>query len=340
MIMRKRARIIYNPTAGHETLSHKMMDILYILESAGYETSTFRTTITRNSAKNEATKSALNGNDLIIAAGGDGTVNQVVNGIAPLKKRPALGIIPAGTTNDFARALCLPRNSPIKAAKVIAKHQTFDMDVGKANRRYFINIAGGGLLTQLTYDVPSNLKTIFGYLAYLVKGAEMLPQIKPIKMDLSYDGGHFVGKASMFLLAMTNSIGGLEKIVPHASLDDGKFTLIIVKTSNLIQILNLLTKAVNGKSMNDSEVSFIQTNKLIAKPVNSPMEINLDGEYGGNAPMAFQNLQRHIKVFADLDRMSPKALTGKMTHQVDSRHEKETERKFIKKINHFSLWKK
>ena len=121
MTVRKRARIIYNPTSGRETLRSDLVDILAIYEKAGYETSAFATTPAPNSAKNEATRAAKDGFDLIIAAGGDGTLNEVVNGIAGLEHRPALAIIPAGTTNDYARALRIPRDDPIAAAKLILK---------------------------------------------------------------------------------------------------------------------------------------------------------------------------------------------------------------------------
>ena len=110
MTVRKRARIIYNPTSGRETLRSDLVDILAIYEKAGYETSAFATTPAPNSAKNEATRAAEDGFDLIVAAGGDGTLNEVVNGIAGLEHRPTLAIIPAGTTNDYARALRIPRD--------------------------------------------------------------------------------------------------------------------------------------------------------------------------------------------------------------------------------------
>ena len=84
------------------------------------------------------------------------------------------------------------------------------------NDKYFVNIAAGGLLSELTYAVPSEFKTLFGYLAYLVKGAELLPRVKPINMHLEYDDGVYDGKASMFFLALTNSVGGFEQIVPDA----------------------------------------------------------------------------------------------------------------------------
>ena len=327
--MQKRCRIIYNPTSGREARKNNLVDILNILERAGYETSAYATTPEPNSAKNEAERAAKAGFNLIVAAGGDGTINEVVNGIAPLKHRPKLGIIPAGTTNDYARALKIPREDPIGAAKVIAKGQTIKMDIGEAGKNWFVNIAAGGLLTELTYGVPSQVKSLFGYLAYLVKGAELLPQIKPIKMHLEYDGGTYDGKASMFFLALTNSIGGFEQIVPDASLDDGKFTLIVVKTSNLIEILQLITMVLNGgKHVNDPRILYVKTSKLVAKPVDEKMMINVDGEYGGDAPMTFKNHRQHLEIFANTDEIPDEAITGTEEEETSAREH------FVEGVSH------
>ena len=327
--MQKRCRIIYNPTSGREAMKNNLVDILNILERAGSETSAYATTPEPNSAKNEAERAAKAGFNLIVAAGGDGTINEVVNGIAPLKHRPKLGIIPAGTTNDYARALKIPREDPIGAAKVIAKGQTVKMDIGEAGKNWFVNIAAGGLLTELTYGVPSQVKSLFGYLAYLVKGAELLPQIKPIKMHLEYDGGTYDGKASMFFLALTNSIGGFEQIVPDASLDDGKFTLIVVKTSNLIEILQLITMVLNGgKHVNDPRILYVKTSKLVAKPVDEKMMINVDGEYGGDAPMTFKNHRQHLEIFANTDEIPDEAITGTEEEETSAREH------FVEGVSH------
>lgn len=327
--MQKRCRIIYNPTSGREAMKNNLVDILNILERAGYETSAYATTPEPNSAKNEAERAAKAGFNLIVAAGGDGTINEVVNGIAPLKHRPKLGIIPAGTTNDYARALKIPREDPIGAAKVIAKGQTIKMDIGEAGKNWFVNIAAGGLLTELTYGVPSQVKSLFGYLAYLVKGAELLPQIKPIKMHLEYDGGTYDGKASMFFLALTNSIGGFEQIVPDASLDDGKFTLIVVKTSNLIEILQLITMVLNGgKHVNDPRILYVKTSKLVANPVDEKMMINVDGEYGGDAPMTFKNHRQHLEIFANTDEIPDEAITGTEEEETSAREH------FVEGVSH------
>jgi len=100
----RKARVIYNPTSGKELVKKNLADILSILEECGYEASAFATTPDNDSAKNEAFRVAQLGFDLVVAAGGDGTINEVVNGIAPLDNRPKMAIIPAGTTNDYARA--------------------------------------------------------------------------------------------------------------------------------------------------------------------------------------------------------------------------------------------
>ncbi|MFV0558290.1 MAG: diacylglycerol kinase [Enterococcus sp.] len=309
----KKARVIYNPTSGKELLKRNLADILDVLERAGFEASAFATTAIPNSARDEARRASLAGFDLVVAAGGDGTINEVVNGIAPLEKRPQMAIIPAGTTNDYARALKIPRTNLKEAAEVILKKQTIKMDIGKTPNSYFINIAAGGHLTELTYDVPSELKSLFGYLAYLVKGAELLPRVKPIKMRFEFDEGVYDGDASMFFLGLTNSVGGFEQIAPDAKLDDGNFSLIIVKTANIFEIVHIIAQMLNGgKHINDKRLIYTKTSKLTVEAPNSEkrLMINLDGEYGGDAPMTFENLHNHIEMYADLDAIPADAVVG------------------------------
>ncbi|NQN67400.1 diacylglycerol kinase family lipid kinase [Streptococcus suis] len=324
---RKRARLIYNPTSGQEIMKKNVAEVLDILEGFGYETSAFQTTPERDSAKNEARRVALAGFDLVIAAGGDGTINEVVNGIAPLEKRPKMAIIPTGTTNDYARALKVPRGNPVEAAKMIGKNQTILMDIGLAKNQkngfrqehYFINIAAAGTLTELTYSVPSQLKTMFGYLAYVVKGAELLPQVQFTPVKVTHDGGVFEGSISMIFVALTNSIGGFEQIVPDAKLDDGNFTLLMVKTGNLFEILHLIRQVLDGGKHIDSDlIEYIKTKKLTIEQLNTEnrLLLNLDGEFGGDAPVELYNLQNHIEFFADTDLVSDEAITVDM-EQVD-----------------------
>ncbi|HEL2401760.1 diacylglycerol kinase family lipid kinase [Streptococcus suis] len=338
---RKRARLIYNPTSGQEIMKKNVADVLEILEGFGYETSAFQTTAAKDSAKNEAKRAAEAGFDLVIAAGGDGTINEVVNGIAPLENRPKMAIIPTGTTNDYARALKVPRGNPIEAAKLIGKNQTILMDIGLAKNEkngfyqehYFINIAAAGTLTELTYSVPSQLKTMFGYLAYVVKGAELLPQVQFTPVRVTHDGGVFEGSISMIFVALTNSIGGFEQIVPDAKLDDGNFTLIMVKTGNLFEILQLIGQVLDGgKHIESDLIEYIKTRSLSIENLSSDSRLllNLDGEFGGDAPVELYNLQNHIEFFADTDLVSDEAITLD-TEQVDREN---MAKRFIEESSH------
>lgn len=332
----KKARVIYNPTSGKELVKKNLADILSVLEECGFEASSFATTPAENSAKNEAQRVAKLGFDLIVAAGGDGTINEVVNGIAPLNNRPKMAIIPAGTTNDYARALKIPRDDIVKAANVIKKNQTVKMDIGRAGENYFINIAAGGHLTELTYEVPSELKSIFGYLAYLAKGAELLPRVKPIKMRMTYDEGVYEGDASMFFLGLTNSVGGFEQIAPDAKLDDGKFSLIIIKTANVFEILHLAALMLNGgKHVEDARLIYTKTSYLYAETLEADnrMMINLDGEYGGDAPMAFTNFHQHIEMFANADAIPSNAIMGSVLNEYNEEDEyTAASKEFVKEV--------
>lgn len=300
--MTKRARLIYNPVSGHEQMLSNVAGILNVLEQAGFEASAYQTTPEPLSAQKEATRCALDGFDLIVGAGGDGTISEVVNGVAPLEKRPKLAVIPAGTTNDFARALKIPRDDLVDAAKVVLKGKTRKMDIGLAGDKYFMNIAASGSMTELTYGVPSELKSVLGYTAYLLKGAEMLPKISSHKMRLTYDDGVYEGDLSMFLLGMTNSIGGFEQIMPDAELSDGLFQLIVVKTSNPAEVLCLMGMALKGKHVNDPKIIYTKTKTLKVEPLSKPKDgkaipVNLDGEIGGYLPIEFKNLQQHIEFY-------------------------------------------
>ncbi|WP_046180216.1 diacylglycerol kinase [Domibacillus tundrae] len=300
--MTKRARIIYNPTSGRELFRKHLPEALEKLEKAGYETSAHATT-GEGDATYAARIAAERKFDVVIAAGGDGTLNEVVNGLAGQEHRPKFGVIPMGTTNDFARALHIPRDIQ-GAIDVITAGETIPVDVGRMNDRYFINIAGGGRLTELTYEVPSKLKTMLGQLAYYLKGIEMLPSIKPTDVRIEYDDRVFEGESLLFLIGLTNSVGGFEKLAPDSSVNDGLFTLIILKKTNLAEFIRIVGLALRGDHLNDPHVVYTKARRIHVQS-SHPMLINLDGELGGEIPADFENLYRHIDVFAPIEKLRP-----------------------------------
>lgn len=288
----KKARVIYNPTAGKEAVKKELPYILETLEIAGYETSAHATTSEGDAT--EAAKAAVERRfDLVVAAGGDGTINEVIKGIAEQSYRPKLGIIPAGTTNDFARALQIPRDIK-KAVGIIANGKDMHLDIGKVNDNYFINIAGGGQLTELTYDVPIKLKTMLGQLAYYIKGIEMLPFLKPSHARIEYDDGVIEEDIMLFLISNSNSVGGFEKLAPDAKLNDGYFDLLILKKINLAEFIHIASLALRGAHLNNDNIIYVKSKKVKVNP-SEKMMLNLDGEYGGLLPGEFINLKQHIE---------------------------------------------
>lgn len=301
----KRARVIYNPTSGRESFKKHLPDVLEILEKAGYETSCHATTGAGDATA--AARIAVERRfDLVIAAGGDGTINEVVNGMAEQEYRPKLGVIPVGTTNDFARALHIPRDIAA-AAEIIAKGDTIPVDIGRMDDKYFINIAGGGRLTELTYDVPSKLKTMLGQLAYYLKGIEMLPSLKATQVRIEYDGKLFEGEVMLFLVALTNSVGGFEKLSPNSSINDGMFSLLILKDTNLADFIRIASLAIRGEHINDPNVLYTKANRIKVTS-EEKVQLNLDGEFGGLLPAEFVNLYRHFEVFVPIDKIRPEDL--------------------------------
>lgn len=300
----KKARIIYNPTSGREAFKKHLPEVLEKFEIAGYETSCHATT-SEGDATNAAREAVNRGFDIIVAVGGDGTLNEVVAGVSEFEKRPKIGLIPMGTTNDFARAVRIPRDIN-SAVDIILQGDSIPVDVGLANDRHFINIAGGGRITELTYEVPSKLKTVIGQLAYYLKGIEMLPSIKPTKMRIEYDGEVFDDEAMMFLIGLTNSVGGFEKLAPDSRINDGYFSVFILKKCNIAEFIKLVTLAVRGDHLKDPHLIHVKAKEVkVYSDEDSEIQLNLDGEYGGDSPAVFKNLKRHIELFVPINDIRP-----------------------------------
>src|SRR5699024_1266759 len=182
------------------------------------------------------------------------------------------------------------------ALSIILDEHTIYLDIGRVNDQHFINIAGGGDQTELTYEVPSRMKAIIGQHAYYMKGIEMLPSLKPVNTRIEYDGKVFEGEIMLFLVANTNSVAGFEKLAPNALINDGYFDLLILKKTNLAEFLRIATAALRGTHLEDEQIIYTQAKKIEVTPDNH-MQLNLDGEYGGLFPGVIENLQEHINFF-------------------------------------------
>lgn len=191
----------------------------------------------------------------------------------------------------------IPKNWE-EACDLILRQEARLIDLGKANDRYFINIAGGGQLTELTYEVPSKLKTMMGQLAYYLKGIEKMASLAPQELYIRANGQEMIHDEFMlFLIANTNSVGGFEKLAPGARIDDGLLDVIAVKKCNLAEFIRLVRLTIRGDHLNDKKVIHFRTD---AMEVTSPgyVQLNLDGELGGTLPGNFSILPQHLQIFA------------------------------------------
>nr|WP_256761777.1 diacylglycerol kinase [Cohnella sp. WQ 127256] len=293
-----RARLIYNPISGREEVKRRLPSILQRLERSGIETSCHATE-SKGDAIRAASQAAERGFDMVISAGGDGTLNEVVHGLSEHENRPALGILPLGTTNDFARAHGIPKKWE-DACDLITKRYTTPVDVGCANDKYFINIAGGGSLTELTYEVPSKLKTMVGQLAYYMKGLEKIAHLNPTQMKITAEGvGEFDEEFMLFLIANSNSVGGFDRLAPNASTNDGVFDVLALRKCNLGEFIRIATMVMRGESVaNDPHFIHFRSSRIVVES-DRRVQLNLDGEFGGTLPCVFNMLPSHLQVIVD-----------------------------------------
>lgn len=294
-----RARLIYNPTSGREEVRRRLPAILQRLERGGIETSCHATE-SEGDAAWAASEAVRRGFDLIVAAGGDGTLNEVVSGLSAHEQRPSLGILPLGTTNDFARAHGIPKLWT-DACDLIVRGYTRPVDVGRADDKYFINIAGGGSLTELSYEVPSKLKTMVGQLAYYMKGLEKITRLHPVRMKIVANGVPDVidEELMLFLIANSNSVAGFDRLAPDASTNDGLFDVLALRKCNLGEFIRIATMVMRGETVrNDPHFIYFQSDRITVE-TDSRVQLNLDGEFGGTLPCTFSLLPSHLNVIMD-----------------------------------------
>ena len=277
----KKLLFIFNPNTGGGRLKTKLMPILCAFSKAGYQVTVFPT-----GARGDAQKYAAEyggGFKKVVCCGGDGTLNEVVDGLMQLEERPVLGYIPGGTTNDFASSLRLPKSDMLAAAaRVIKPKRLYACDVGCFNQRHFTYVAAFGAFTQVSYATPQAFKNVFGYFAYILEGVQSLPNIQPYRLKIEHDGEVLEDEFVFGMISNSTSVGGFSfgkdtKI----SLDDGVFEVLLVrKPQNLID-LGGISAAIIGRNVDSQWIHSIQVKNLT---ITSDTEIawTLDGEFGGS----------------------------------------------------------
>ncbi len=287
-----RVKIVNNPSSGRTVLQKSLESIVgkMVMEGVFRCVDKFDTK-GKDDAMEEILKIDEEDYDLIIVLGGDGTLNEVVNGAMMKNLNIPISIIPAGTVNDFANYLSIP--SDIEGiCNMFRNKEIIDIDVCKANERYFINVAAAGLLTDVPLKASSNFKTVFGKFAYYTEGIKEIPKqlFKSIKLEFISNEESFEEDVLLFVVLNSSSAGGFKKMAPRAGLNDGKFDVIIIKKSDIFDVAGLFLKILRGEHIKDERVRYFQTNRLKVNNLNKGMDIRLDidGENGGLLPVEFK----------------------------------------------------
>lgn len=223
-------------------------------------------------------QAAAMGSDLIIAAGGDGTLNEVLNGIASSPeglRRCRLGVLPVGTGNDFARTLGI--ETPDAALDALVAGRERPIDLVQLDQRVFLNASAGGFTAETSSHVTSDLKQAVGKLAYLIGGVRALLEYEPVRARV--EGAGRVLDADLQLFAVCNGayIGGGHQLAPTAVPDDGQMEVCLVRASSSLDFLSLLPQLSSGDHVDDEDVAYFRATDLTISFARS-IKINTDGE--------------------------------------------------------------
>ena len=280
----KKCLFIVNPSSGRQRAARVAREVIgYLIDGRIIDQlEIFYTEKKPESAYRRALSLVPGEYDFVVGVGGDGTISEVASGIYQSGCCIPLVMIPFGTVNDFASVMGLPAD-PEKVAELIRNFHTKEVDLGKLNDRFFVNVAAGGLLTDVAYKVPKEEKAAVGRLAYYMDILREFPeQYKNAGVMLHVDSEEFTGDvdALVFLIANSCSVGGMKQAVPAANVSDGLLDVLILRNVDLAASApTLLLKLAQGTHPEAEEFVYFQTKKVkIAQTAGQPIVLDYDGE--------------------------------------------------------------
>ena len=272
----KKLSMIINPCAGTKRIRNVLVDVLNKFNRAGYECITYIT-----AAHGDATGYAAShcGNsDLVVCSGGDGTLNEVINGLRQGGIDVPIGYIPAGSTNDFANSLSISSDIMTAVDDIInGKPQTYDL--GLIDNSYFSYVVSVGAFTKTTYTTPQNLKNILGHAAYVLEGIKDLASISPMHLKLDCaEGKQFEGDYIFGAVCNSTSLGGVLTLDPNVvDMNDGLFELLFIRSPKNLDELLRITNALTRKKYDCELLDFVSTSGVTVT-CDHPLDWTLDGE--------------------------------------------------------------
>lgn len=291
----KKLLFVYNPHAGKGRIKENLSNIIEIFVSGDYEVTIYPTAKSKDATRIVAE----NGEnfDIIACSGGDGTLNEITDGIMQLKHKPPVGYIPAGTTNDFARSIGIPSNM-VEAAKNIITGTPKSLDIGCINGDYFNYVAGFGAFTDVSYETPQSYKNAIGSLAYILEGIKRITNIKSYHLVINYEDKIIEDDFIVGIITNSTSVAGLKNIselIGDVKMDDGLFEVNLVKKLQNPSQLQYIINTLIQREPDPNYIYSFRTNHLkITGDRSFPW--TADGEFAGSyQELTIDNLQQVIK---------------------------------------------
>ena len=274
---------IINPSSGKQNIDSMLREIMATLILIKFVPMLmFFYTKGKDDAKNRAAELKPGDYDFIVSVGGDGTLNEVTNGLILSESNIPMAIISAGTVNDFATYMKLPQTAD-GFCQMIKDFQTKKVDVGRVNNEYFINVLAAGMLTDIAYKVPKDKKAVLGKMAYYLEGVKEFPKQLSQNMTLTFNSKEYSGTEDimLFLVANSKSVGGFADAAPLASVSDGYLDVMIIKKMALLtEAPDLIFKLFQGEHPKHPSIEYFQTKELSVLPTEQTagIAIDYDGE--------------------------------------------------------------
>lgn len=290
---------IFNPNSGKGKIVKKEKYIVEKLKTKYDVVDVAKTEYPRHASK--IASENINNYDTFVIAGGDGTLNEIINAVAEKENAPTIGYIPAGTANDVAHSLKIPR-SVKGAVKTILNGKVFNHDIFKVNNKYGIYVCATGLGCEISYQTKQTKKRFWGKLAYFFSGAKTILKSKPLNISLKHDNNIVEKNCALLLIVNSRYVGGF-KINKKACLDDGYVDVVMIESPkknklSLISLLNIAKLFLFGLNYTKKKkrVSYFKL-KNFEINLKNDAEINLDGECGLDGSFKFSALKKGVKIY-------------------------------------------
>ena len=295
-MLNKKVKLIYNPAAGDKSFNRYLDNFLNRFQTAGFKVDIFRSM--EPGDFEEGLKNIDNSFEAVIVAGGDGSASEMVNLLQKRQIDLPLGIIPAGTANDFASFLGMTQNIE-SSFKRILDWNIKEIDIGKVNNRYFLNVCVGGIISQIAHGTETEMKNRLGKVAYYLQGLRELPNIKSMQLKIETSQKTIEGDFLGFFIFNSKDAGGFKNIAKLASIDDGLFDLLAVKTGNILKLSSAAADLFNGKEIKNKNLIYLQDSsfKITMKNDNREQHCDIDGDKGPAFPLEIKLIPSAQKVF-------------------------------------------